>query len=319
LVETNGIRLHVVEQGVGPVVILCHGFPECWYSWRHQLQALADAGFRAVAPDMRGYGRSDAPREAGEYTLLDYVGDVVGLLDALGVEQAVVAGHDFGATVAWEVALMRPDRFRAVISLGVPFRSRGFGTPVRPTTVMPKTEDALYYQLYLQTPEAEAQLSRDLHRTFRSLFFALSGDAARQQAAGASQGVGAMGMVPRKSGAALVDPQSLPPWISQSEIDFYVGEFGRSGFSGPLAWYRNIDRSWELMGVTQKAKVTVPALFIAGDRDFVVAANQRFVASQSASVPQLRPPVMLPGCGHWTQQERASEVSAAMIDFLNRL
>jgi pimeloyl-ACP methyl ester carboxylesterase len=317
-IETNGIKLHVVEQGTGPVVVLCHGFPECWYSWRHQIQALADAGFRAVAPDMRGYGRSDAPREADKYTLVDYVGDIVGLLDGLGVDQAVVAGHDFGATVAWEVALMRPDRFRGVIALGVPFRSRGFGTPVRPTSVMPRTDDAVYYQLYLQTPEAQAQFDRDLRLTFRSLFFALSGDAPRP-AAGGAQGVAAMGMVPRKSGPVLVDPASLPQWTSEADIDFYVEEFRRRGFGAPLNWYRNIDRSWELLGTTQGAKVTVPALFIAGERDFVVAANERFVASQSAFVPKLRPAVMLPGCGHWTQQERAPEVNAAMIDFLRRL
>jgi len=143
-VETNGIRLHIAEQGSGPLVILCHGFPECWYSWRHQLSALADAGFHAVAPDMRGYGQSDRPHDIDQYTLFHLVGDMVGLLDALGTESAVIAGHDWGAPVAWSAALLRPDRFPAVIALSVPYRPRG---PVRPTTVMPQTDEAIFYQL----------------------------------------------------------------------------------------------------------------------------------------------------------------------------
>ena len=176
MIETNGIRLHVAEQGEGPLVILCHGFPECWYSWRHQLRALAKAGFRAVAPDLRGYGRSDRPEGVEKYTILDDIGDIVGLVDALGAKQAVIAGHDIGATIAWQAALLRPDRFRAVIALSAPFRSRGFGDSVPPTTLMPRTENAVFYQLFLQTPEAEAALGRDLRRTFRSQFSSLSGD-----------------------------------------------------------------------------------------------------------------------------------------------
>ena len=143
-IETNGIRMHVAEQGAGPLVLLCHGFPESWYSWRHQFAALADAGFHVVAPDMRGYGQTDRPDEIDNYTLLHLVGDVVGLLDAFGVESAVIAGHDWGAPVAWHAALLRPDRFRAVIGLSVPFRPRG---QVRPTTVMPQNDSAFFYQL----------------------------------------------------------------------------------------------------------------------------------------------------------------------------
>jgi pimeloyl-ACP methyl ester carboxylesterase len=138
-VETNGIRMHLAEQGTGPLVVLCHGFPESWYSWRDQLPALAEAGFHAVAPDMRGYGRTDRPEAIDQYTLFHLIGDMVGLLDALGAEQAVIAGHDWGAPVAWHAALLRPDRFPGVIGLSVPFRPRG---AVRPTTVMPQTDDA---------------------------------------------------------------------------------------------------------------------------------------------------------------------------------
>jgi pimeloyl-ACP methyl ester carboxylesterase len=314
MVETNGIRLHVAEQGEGPLIILCHGFPECWYSWRHQLPALAKAGFRAVAPDLRGYGRSDRPDEVEKYTILHDIGDIVGLVDALGAEQAVIAGHDIGAPIAWQAALLRPDRFRAVIALSPPFRPRGFGGSVPPTTLMPRNENAVFYQLFLQTPEAEAALGRDMRRTFRAQFYALSGD--RPPSAGG--GFADAGMVPRK-GFSLTDPASLPAWITESDIDVYVAEFKRSGFRGPLSWWRNIDRSWELMAAFDGAAVTVPALHIAGDRDFVVAVFQQFIAKQSILVPKLRPTIMLPGCGHWTQQERPAEVSAAIIDFLRQL
>jgi pimeloyl-ACP methyl ester carboxylesterase len=313
MIETNGIRLHVAEQGEGPLIILCHGFPECWYSWRHQLPALAGAGFHAVAPDLRGYGRSDRPEELDKYTLLHYVGDIVGLLDALDVKQAVIAGHDVGAPVAWQAALLRPDRFRGVIALGPPFRPRAFGGSVPPTTLMPRNENAVFYQLYLQTPEAEAALGRDMRRAFRSQFYSLSGDMPLSAGGGF-----AAGMVPRR-GFSLTDPVSLPAWVTESDIDVYVAEFTRSGFRGPLSWWRNIDRSWELMAAFDGAAVTVPALYIAGDRDFVVAVFQQSIAKQSILVPKLRPMIMLPGCGHWTQQERAAEVSAAMIDFLRQL
>jgi pimeloyl-ACP methyl ester carboxylesterase len=314
MIGTNGIRLHVAEQGDGPLVILCHGFPECWYSWRHQLPALAKAGFRAVALDLRGYGRSDRPEEVEKYTILHDIGDIVGLVGALGAKQAVIAGHDIGAAIAWQAALLRPDRFRAVIALSPPFRSRGFGDSGPPTTLMPRNDNAVFYQLFFQTPEAEAGLGRDLRRTFRSQFYMLSGD--RPPSAGG--GWFAAGMLPRKGGS-LTDPPSLPAWVTESDIDVYVAEFTRSGFHGPLAWWRNIDRGWELMAPFAGAAVTVPALYMAGDRDVIVAVFSQDIAKQSALVPKLRPAIMLPGCGHWTQQERAPEVGAAMIDFLRSL
>src|ERR1700744_113338 len=196
MIDTNGIRLHVAEQGEGPLVILCHGFPKCWYSWRHQLGALAKAGFRAVAPDLRGYGQSDRPDGVEKYTILDDIGDIVGLVDALGAKQAVIAGHDIGAAIAWQAALLRPDRFRAVIALSPPFRSRGFGDKGPPTSLMPRTENAVFYQLFLQNPAAEAGLGRDPRLTFRYQFYTLSGDGA------ASAGVAGLspGMMPVKGG-----------------------------------------------------------------------------------------------------------------------
>jgi pimeloyl-ACP methyl ester carboxylesterase len=193
VVEANGIHLHIAEQGEGPVVVLCHGFPESWYSWRHQLAALSAAGFRAVAPDMRGYGQSDRPGAIEQYTLLHLVGDMIGLLDALGVDQAAVAGHDWGAPVAWHAALLRPDRFRAVIGLSVPFIRRGL---VPPTSRMPRSDDAMFYQLYFQKPGlAEAELERDVRMSIAELLFSASGDVPRR---GAGDGSGQVGMVPHQ-------------------------------------------------------------------------------------------------------------------------
>jgi pimeloyl-ACP methyl ester carboxylesterase len=314
MIETNGIRLHVAEQGEGPLVVLCHGFPECWYSWRYQLGALAKAGFRAVAPDLRGYGRSDRPEEVEKYTILHDIGDMVGLVDALGAKQAVIAGHDIGAAIAWQAALLRPERFKGVIAMSPPFRPRAFGdSSAPPTTLMPRNENAVFYQLFFQTPEAEAGLGRDLRRTFRSTFYALSGDRPTSDGGGL-----AGGMMPR-TGPLLPDPPSLPAWITEADVNVYVDAFARSGFHGPLAWWRNIDRGWELMAAFDGATVTVPALYIAGDRDMVVGVYRQEIAKQATFVPKLRPLIMLPGCGHWTQQERASDVSTAMIDFLRQL
>jgi pimeloyl-ACP methyl ester carboxylesterase len=319
IVETNGIRMHVAEQGAGPLVVLCHGFPESWYSWRHQLSALAEAGFHAVAPDMRGYGQTDGPDEIDKYTLFHLVGDMVGLLDALGAESAVIAGHDWGAPVAWHAALLRPDRFRAVIGLSVPFRSR---SPVRPTTVMPQTDDAVFYQLYFQTPGvAEAELGREPRITIRRLLYSASGDAPRGDKTIAN--ADAIGMVPRRGGFldGMVDPSALPPWLTEDDIDFFAGEFARAGFRGGLNWYRNIDRNWELLAPFAGAPVAAPALYVAGDRDLVVRFRgmDQLISNLSRFVPHLRKTLMLPGCGHWTQQERPREVNAAMVDFLKGL
>ena len=319
IVETNGIRMHVAEQGAGPLVVLCHGFPESWYSWRHQLRALAEAGFHAAAPDMRGYGRTDQPPEIEQYTLLHSLGDIVGLLDALEAEQAVIVGHDWGAPLAWSAAVLRPDRFRGVIALSGPYGPRG---PSRPTTMMPQSTDMLFYQLYFQAPGvAEAELERDARLTVRTILYSISGDAPRR--IDSVTDPNAAGMVRREGGllAQMPNPEVLPPWLSEGDVDFYTAEFARTGFRGGLNWYRNIDRNWELLAPFAGAKVSAPALYIAGDRDVVLdfpGVRQR-ICDMAKFVPQLRRTLILSGCGHWTQQERAEEVNSAMIDFLNQL
>ena len=317
-IETNGLRMHVAEAGQGPLVVLCHGWPESWYSWRHQLVALAEAGYHAVAPDARGYGQTDKPESIDQYTLLHLVGDAVGLLDALGEPTAVIAGHDWGAPVAWHAALLRPDRFRAVIGLSVPFRPR---VPARPTSLMPQTEDAIFYQLYFQEPGvAEAEFERDPRATIQQVLYAGSGDARNGLATPGAAGVG---MVPRKGGflTGRENPATLPPWLTEADVDFYAAEFKRTGFRGGLNWYRNIDRNWELLAPWAGARVTVPALYVAGDRDLVVAFRgmDKLLPALKQFIPQLRDTIMLPGCGHWTQQERPAEVNAAMIGFLKGL
>ena len=315
IVQTNGIRMHIAEAGDGPLVLMCHGFPESWYSWRHQLTALAAAGYHAVAPDQRGYGQTDKPEAIEQYTLFHLVGDLVGLLDALGQPSAVIAGHDWGAPVAWHAALLRPDRFRAVIALSVPFRPWG---PGRPTTKMPQTDDAIFYQLYFQAPGvAEAELERDPRQSIRRVLYWGSGDG---RSAALTPGAGGVGMVPRDGGflGRRPAPATLPAWLTDGDVDFYAAEFTRAGFRGGLNWYRNIDRNWELLAPWAGARVTVPALYMTGDRDLVLSFRgmDQLLPALKRFVPDLRQTIILPGCGHWTQQERAEEVNTAMLQFL---
>jgi pimeloyl-ACP methyl ester carboxylesterase len=321
VIETNGIRTHFAEKGTGPLVVLCHGFPESWYSWRHQIEAIAAAGFHAVAPDMRGYGHTDSPQAIDQFTLLHLVGDIVGLLDALGVETAAIAGHDWGAPVAWHAALLRPDRFRAVIGLSVPYRPRGL---VRPSTVMPHTDGKIFYQQYFQSPGvAEAELEQDVRASIRSVLVSLGGEGpARPDGL-----VDDFSMIPRDGGMLnrimrdAHDPTPLPGWLTDPDIDFYAGEFSRAGFRGGLNWYRNIDRNWELLSPFTGARVTVPALYVGGERDLVLGfpGARDLIANLSKFVPQLRKAMILPDCGHWTQQERPREVNDELITFLKSL
>jgi pimeloyl-ACP methyl ester carboxylesterase len=313
-VDTNGIHMHIAEAGPadGPLVALCHGFPESWYSWRHQIGALADAGYHVVAPDQRGYGQTDAPEAIDQYTQLHLVGDIIGLLDVLDAPTAVIAGHDWGAPVAWNTALWRPDRVRAVIGLSVPFTPRA---PMRPTQLLDMLAgENFMYILYFQEPAvAEADLGKDVRKTIRGFMYVASGDVDRSEIQWGRHGRDAT-MTDH-----FVDPAVLPDWLTDADVDFYTGEFERVGFRGGLNWYRNIDRTWELTAAWAGAVITPPALFIGGDRDGVIAANPDAVTNLAAVVPNLRRTVMLEGCGHWTQQERPAEVNAAMLEFLATL
>jgi pimeloyl-ACP methyl ester carboxylesterase len=313
-IETNGIRMHLAEAGDGPTVLLCHGWPKSWYSWRHQLEALAAAGYHAIAPDMRGYGQSDQPEAIDQYTVLHLTGDMVGLLDVVGADQAVVVGHDWGAPVAWHCALFRPDRFKAVVGLSVPFVPR---RPRRPSTIMPRTETQQFYQQYFQTPGvAEAELEKDVHNAIKTTYFALSGDAPVENLASLS-------MLPREGGWLDGKPttQSLPAWLTDNDLEFFVAEFRRTGFRGSLNWYRNIDRNWGLLAPWAGAKIQVPALYIVGDRDLINAFPgwDKLILNLKQYVPLLRETIVLKGCGHLTQQERAKDVNNAILEFLKQL
>lgn len=319
-VTANGISQHFVEMGEGPVVLLCHGFPESWYSWRHQLPALAAAGYHAIAPDMRGYGGTEAPKDSNQYTIFHIIGDMIALLDTLKIEHAVIAGHDWGAPIAWHAALLRPDRFRGVIGLSVPFFPRGRSLP---SSVMPRTEDAMFYQLYFQEPGlAEAEFSRDVKLTMRRMLYAASGNYPAE-AQSVWQIGESIGMVPLREGflGGMIDPDLLPSWLKQEDIEFYADEFARTGFRGGLEWYRNFDRNWELMAPFTGKTINIPALYVVGERDMVIAFRgmDQLLPALPKLIPNLKPIVIIPACGHWTMQERPKEVNAAMLTFLREL
>jgi pimeloyl-ACP methyl ester carboxylesterase len=311
-VATNGINLKVAEAGRGPAVLLCHGFPESWYSWRHQIPVLATAGYRVIAPDQRGYGASDAPYPVDQYTIMHLVGDLVGLLDACGERRAVIVGHDWGAIVAWQAALMRPDRFYAVANLSVPYTPRGAMKPTEGFRLF--AQGRFMYILYFQQGgRAEAELGRNTRKTLRSVLYSASASPAPDERY--------RGDVPATGGwlDAMIDPVALPAWLGESDLDFYTQEFERSGWRGPLNWYRNFDRNWELLAPWAGAPVTVPSLFVAGKQDGVIQMAKGALDGHAKSLPNLRGTVMVDGCGHWTQQEKPEEVNRALLGFLEQV
>ena len=311
LVETNGIRLHIAEQGSGPLVILCHGFPECWYSWRHQMKALSSAGFRVVAPDLRGYGQSDAPAAVEAYTLCHLAGDIVGLVYALNEERAVIIGHDWGAAVAWTCALLRPDIFQSLCLMSVPYLPFSVADQ-KPTDLMKAAcPEKQFYQLYFQEPgRAEKELEEDVRSSMLKLLYSGSGDA--------PEGKGFPVVFDGRLIDAVSAPESLPPWLTDPDLDYFVQEFTRTGFRGGLNWYRNIDRNWELLGALRNARIRQPTLFLAGERDVVVTMYRGAFDALEQTVPGLAGKYLVPGVGHWVQQERAAEVSRRLLEFLER-
>lgn len=308
IVETNGIRMHLAEQGTGPLVLLCHGFPELWYSWRHQLSALAAAGYRAVAPDMRGYGQTDRPADIEHYTILHLVGDMLGVMDALGEAEAVIIGHDWGAVVAWRCALLRPDRFRAVVGVSVPYAGRG---PVRSTEALRRAAGENFnYMLYFQKPGvAEAELNKDPRSALLRMLYGISGESP--------------GLISRPKDSTFLqgfpEVPHLPGWLTEADLDTYATEFRRTGFSGGLNWYRNLDRNWELMAPFEGLKIHQPSLFLGGEKDSVIRTRPEQMQRMTKLLPDLRKTVILPGCGHWTQQERPEEVTVELVAFLQEL
>ena len=311
LVETNGVQLRVIDAGDrnAPVVVLAHGFPELAYSWRHQIPALTEAGYRVLAPDQRGYGGSSKPAAADAYNIVELSADVVGLLDDVGAERAVIVGHDFGGVVAWGAPLLHPDRFAGVVALSVPPVAR---PKVTTTQAFRRVfGDNFFYVLYFQEPgPADAELNRDPATTLRKLMG--SRTTTDEGAAQRMLQSGPEGFIDR-----LPEPGGLPDWISRDEFDHYVTEFTRNGFTAPLNWYRCFDRNWELTATTPAATIDAPSLFIGGAADPTLAYTPRHRVREVVSGDYRE--VMIEGAGHWLQQERPAEVNETLLDFLSRL
>ncbi|CAN5412615.1 alpha/beta hydrolase [soil metagenome] len=303
MISANGIEIFMTEQGSGPLVLLCHGWPELSHSWRHQLPAMAAAGFHVVAPDMRGFGRTSAPENVDSYSIFDLVGDVVALVEALGETKAIIIGHDWGAPVAWHAALFRPDIFTAVggLSVAPPWRGRE-----RPMETLAKSGLTNFYWQYFQKPGvAEAEFERDVDFTMRAVSFGVDNSLYLKD------GFGFLG-----------DPaieRKLPDWISPADHALVVETYKRTGFRGGLNWYRNIDRNWELTAPWHGAQIHQPSIFIAGAKDSVVTSilGGKRVTEMHRVLPNLKRKLIIEGAGHWIQQERPDEVNAALIEFLN--
>lgn len=308
-VERDGVRLRVYEAGEGPTVLLLHGFPELAYSWRHQVAPLAEAGYRVVAPDQRGYGESSRPEPVEAYRVEELARDCAAVIDAFGAP-AVVIGHDWGAPVAWHTALRFPERVRAVGSLSVPHARRAAGPPLELMRAA-AGPDHIHYVDYFQEPGlAESEFEGNIRDSLLGFLWSISGDAPREER-----------FKPIEHGKRFLDsltmPETLPVWLSEADLRVYVDAFEASGFSGGLNWYRNANRNWEDSADLAHAVVTQPAMFVTGSRD--PARNPAAIERLREVVPDLRVFEVLDGCGHWTQQERPREVTELLLQFLSSL
>lgn len=314
-IETNGIRMRIAEAGTdGPLIILAHGWPESWYSWRHQFAPLVAAGYRVVAPMMRGYGDTDAPADVDAYDIVHLANDMVGVLDALGEETAIMAGHDWGALVAWNSVLLHPERFTALIAMSVPYGGRARQSPL--VTWQQNFGDNFYYILYHNEPGgvAEAEYDADPRGLLSRLY--LSPSSPREAPTITDPKRSAGGWIGR-----LGAPRGLPDWLKQEDLDYIVAQFEKSGFRGGVNYYRNFHRNWEITPQLDGVKITVPTLFIAGSRDVVIAgaSQEQLQGSMGRVVDDLRGVVLIPEIGHWVQQEAPDATNAAMLEFLRSL
>jgi len=314
LIETNGIRLRTVVEGKGPLVILLHGWPQCWYLWRHQIAPLVEAGFQVAVPDQRGYGGSDRPAEIEVYNIVELTNDVVGLADALGHERFIVVGHDWGAPVAWHTALLHPRRVRSVVGMSVPYTRGRVGTLTRQENF----GDNFWYMVYFQQPGvAEAELEADIRKSLRTIYFTISGD-------GPVESLAARKPATAKFLDGMADPAQLsggmPGWLTEEDLDYYVAQYQQSGFRGPLNWYRNLDRNLELtpqLEALETGKIEQPSFFIAGKKDPVLSFGRgSWVNQMDKWVTDMRGKVFIEGAGHWVQMERPAEVNEALLGFL---
>jgi pimeloyl-ACP methyl ester carboxylesterase len=312
-VAVNGIDVHLHEAGDegAPLVLLCHGFPELGYSWRHQLPALAAAGYRAVAPDQRGYGGTSRPEAIEDYDIVHLTDDLLALLDHLGEEQAVVVGHDWGSMVLSHLVLRAPERVRAAMWMSVPFIPRA---PAPPVAIMKQLfTDTWFYMLYFQEPGvADADLGADPRKTMRRFLHTASAEAPMEQLTGLVSARDGRGFVDR-----LVDPEQPSAWLSPEELDVYVAAFERSGFTGGVNWYRNLDRNWSLTADQDGGRVTMPAAFVGGKADPVLLMSPP--DGMTAWCDEFRGITLVEGAGHWVQQERPTEVNEALLTFLSEL
>lgn len=315
--ETNEkIRLHYLEQGKGPLVLLLHGFPETSFSWRKQIGVLAHHGYHAVAPDLPGYGSSSAPIEIERYSASNIVNILVSFLDAINEKQpVVVVGNDWGSTLAWLCAQTRPDRFRGVVALGVPLMGKA---PMLPSRLFPQNEEFWFYTIYFCQPSlAEKELEKDVEVTLKKIYYAASGDVGDRN----QQTPNPFSMVSKEKGllGLLPEPSSLPKWISPQDLDVFVQSYRKSGFSGGLNYYRNLDRNWEKQ--KQDPKVTIPSLFIFGERDTGLAmpGMRQIIQNIPNLATDLRGSHEISGSGHWLQQEAPERVNELLIDFLKKL
>ncbi len=312
-IKTNGIRMRIAEMGDGPLVLLLHGWPESWYSWRHQIPALAAAGYHVVAPDMRGFGKTDTPHDVEDYDIIHLTGDVVGIIDALGEETAVVVGHDWGSIVAWNCMLLAPDRFRALVAMSVPYGGRGKESLV--TTLKRNFGDNFFYILYFQEPGvAEREFDNDPRGILSRLYLSPGSPREKPEVTDARSSAG--GWIKR-----LGAPKELPDWLTEQDLNHYVQEFTDAGFRGGINFYRNFDRNWKVTPQLAGAMVKQPVLFIAGAKGVVIrgAGEDQLRAMMGRAVSDLRGVKLFPGIGHWVQQESPAETNAALVDFLRAL